>query len=256
MTDPMKEILTLNDVWFYYDGYAVLEGVNLSIKENDFLGVIGPNGGGKTTLLKIILGLLKPSRGDVRVFGGPVENVRGRIGYVPQFSTFDLDFPVKVFDVVLLGMLGKRGILRHFTSRDKLRAGEALKRVGLFEDKDKPVGKLSYGQRQRVFIARALVTDPELLLLDEPTSSVDPAIQSDFYELLMGLKKSMAIVLVTHDIAVISAHVEKVACLNRKLFYHDSKEIKEDDLKAVYGCSIEMIAHGVPHRVMKEHNGK
>jgi zinc transport system ATP-binding protein len=250
-----KEIVSLKNVSFNYNGLSVLEDVSLSIKERDFLGIIGPNGGGKTTLLKMILGLIKPLKGEVKVFGASPEDGRKNIGYIPQASLFDRDFPVNVFDVVLMSRWGKSGLFGGFGKHDKTAAEKALEQVGMIDYRTRRIGSLSEGQKQRVFIARALTSHPGLLLLDEPTSSIDPAMQKSFYELLDKLKKTMAVVLVSHDIGIISGYVDKVACLNRKLFYHDSKDIKQRDLEGLYKCPIELIA-GVPYKVIKEHQNK
>ncbi len=249
-----QEVVKLEDVWVQYDGIPVLEGINLSVLQDDFLGIIGPNGGGKTTLLKVILGLIKPARGTVTVLGKEPEKSRDRIGYVPQYNLFDRSFPVDVRDVVLMGRYGKTGLFRRYNREDRERSEEALEIVGMLEHKDRQVGSLSGGELQRVLIARALVADPKLLLLDEPTASVDPAMQTEFYELLERLKQRMAIILVSHDISAVSIYVDKIACLNRQLHYHGSKEITPEILEATYKCPVQMIAHGtVPHRVLKEH---
>ena len=249
-----KEVVKLEGVWVQYNGVPILEGINLAIEQDDFLGIIGPNGGGKTTLLKIILGLISPSRGKVSVLGKPPEKSRSKIGYVPQHNLFDRDFPINVWDVVLMGRYGKSGLFRRYSSEDRRATQDALQTVGMLDYKDRQMGKLSGGELQRIFIARALVAEPRLLLLDEPTASVDPAMQTEFYELLEKLKKQMAIVLVSHDISAVSIYVDKLACLNRQLHYHGSKEITPEILEATYKCPVQMIAHGfVPHRVLKEH---
>jgi len=237
----------------HYDGVPALEGISLSIKQEDFLGVIGPNGGGKTTLLKVLLGLIKPSQGKVTVLGRLPTQARKFVGYVPQHSLFDHEFPISVWDVVLTGRCGQRGIFKRYSSEDRQLALQALETVEMLDFKDRQIGKLSGGEQQRVFIARALATEPKLLLLDEPTASVDAPMMTEFYELLERLKHRMAIVLVTHDISAVSIYVDKIACLNRRLFYHDSKEITAEELEAAYQCPIDLIAHGVPHRVLKEH---
>ena len=249
-----EEVVRMEDVWLHYDGASILEGVNLSIEHGDFLGLIGPNGGGKTTLLKVILGLVKPSHGKVLVLGQTPERGRRFIGYVSQHNLFDHDFPVSVWDVVLMGRYGRAGLLRRYSGEDRRTAQKALQTMGMLDYKNRQVGKLSGGEQQRVFIARALVSEPRLLLLDEPTASVDPTMQTEFYELLERLKEQMAIVLVSHDISAISIYVDKIACLNRQLFYHGSKEIGPEVLEATYKCPVQMIAHGtVPHRVLREH---
>ena len=235
-----QEIASLQDVWAHYDGVTALEGVTLSLREQDFLGIIGPNGGGKTTLLKIMLGLLKPSQGEVRVLGDIPEKQRKLIGYIPQYSLFDRDFPVSVWDVALMGRLGRARRFRKYEDADKEVALGALETVGMVDLKDSQIGKLSGGQQQRVFLARALVT-------------VVVSLQSGLYELLGKLTEKMAIVMVSHDIGAISVHVNKIACLNRRLFYHNSKEIRAEELEATYKCPVQLIAHGVPHRVLKKH---
>ncbi|HID10962.1 MAG TPA: ABC transporter ATP-binding protein [Candidatus Latescibacteria bacterium] len=248
-----EEIVSLKDVWVHYEGIAVLEGIDLSIYQDDFLAIIGPNGGGKTTLLKVVLGLVRPSRGKVRIFGSSPEKARKSIGYVPQYYNFDPDFPISVRDVVLMGRYGRRGPFRNYDEEDEEVTWKALEVVGMLDYRDRQIGKLSRGQQQRVLLARALATEPKLLLLDEPTTSIDVPMQTEFYEVLGSLKQKMAIVMVSHDISVVSVYVDKIACLNRKLFYHDSKEIRAEDLEAVYCCPVEMIAHGVPHRVLRGH---
>jgi zinc transport system ATP-binding protein len=249
-------ILEIEDLWVKYDGTTVLEAVDLSLCHRDFLGIIGPNGGGKTTLLRAILGLINPSRGKVRVLGRPPSQGREFIGYVPQYSLFDPDFPVSVRAVVLMGRLGTKKLFHNYCAADINAVQEALKSVDMLEFQDRQIGKLSGGQQQRVFVARALVGEPKLLLLDEPMASVDTAMQKGFYELLARLKEEMAIIIVSHDISAVSVYVDKIACLNRRLFYHGTKEISAADLEATYQCPIQMIAHGIPHRVLKEHKDR
>ncbi len=249
-----KEVVRLDDVWVHYDSIPVLEGINLSVEPNNFLGIIGPNGGGKTTLLKVILGLIKPARGKVSVIGQSPERGRKFIGYISQYNLFDHDFPISVLDVVLMGRYSKTGLVRRYSEEDKKIASEALQTVNMLDCKDRQVGKLSSGEQQRIFIARALVTDPKLLLLDEPTASIDPNMQAEFYELIDSLKQRMAIIMVSHDISAVSIYVDQIACLNRQLFYHGSKEVSAEALEKTYQCPIQLIAHGVvPHRVLREH---
>ncbi len=249
------EVVRLEDVWVSYNGRPVLEGVSLSVSSGDFLGLIGPNGGGKTTLLRVMLGLVKPSRGKVLVTGKLPEQSRGDIGYVPQKPLFDPTFPVSVLDVALMGRYGKTGIGRRYSREDRRLAEEALAVVGMLDLRGRQIGQLSGGQQQRVFIARALATKPKLLLLDEPMESIDPASQAELYELLKTLTSRMGIVLVSHNISAISVYVESIACLNRRLHYHGSKEISPEMLEQTYQCPIELIAHGAfPHRILKEHD--
>ena len=246
----------MEDVWVQYNGVTVLEDITLSVQNRDFLGIIGPNGGGKTTLLKVILGLIKPNRGRVTVLGGPPEEGRRFIGYVPQLTQFDREFPATALDVVLMGRLGRKGLLRRYTEEDMEIAYKALESVEILDLKDRQVGKLSGGELQRVFLARALAADPKILLLDEPTASIDEPTKTELYELLKGLNREITIILVSHDIGVISSYVDKIACLNRRLFYHGSKEITAETIEETYRCPVELLAHGVPHRVLKKHEGK
>ncbi|HII03095.1 TPA: ABC transporter ATP-binding protein [Methanosarcinaceae archaeon] len=252
----MEKVIELKDVWVRYGNQVILEAVNLELeKPEGLLGIIGPNGGGKTTLLKVFLGLLKPYRGSVKLFGKTPEKSRDLVGYVPQYKRFDFDFPISVWEVVLTGRMSHTGFLKKYSDEDKKAAEEALKTVEMFQYRDRQIGQLSGGQRQRVFIARALATNPKLLLLDEPNSGLDPHMQDELYRLLDRLKNDMAIIMVTHDLSAVSVYVDKIACLNRKLHYHNSKEIRVEDLEATYQCPVELIAHGVPHRVLDKHNG-
>jgi len=245
------EIVRLRDVWVHLDGIRVLEGIDLDVNQSDFLAVIGPNGGGKTTLLKVVLGLLEPDSGEVKVFGKKPCDGRFLIGYLPQHRSFDPNFPISVFEVVLMGRY--RGLFKNYSSEDEEAVVESLEAVGMLSLKSRQIGSLSGGQLQRVFVARAIVREPDLLLLDEPMSGIDPEAQKSFYELLQELNEKMAIVLVTHDIAAVSTYVETIACLNRRLFYHGPTEGGLGKLEDAYKCPIEILAHGTPHRVLKEH---
>ncbi|MDY6834873.1 MAG: ABC transporter ATP-binding protein [Chloroflexota bacterium] len=248
-----EAVIKLQDVWVDYEGIPALEAACLTVRQYDFLGIIGPNGGGKSTLLKVILGLVKPNKGKITVFGDTPERGRKHIGYVPQHSNFDHAFPIGVWDAVLMGRLHRAGLFRRYGNEDRDAAKHALSTVGMLEYRDRQIGKLSGGQRQRVLVARALTTDPQILLLDEPTASIDTSAQSEFYDLLAELKHKLTIILVSHDLSAVSVHVEKIACLNRRLFYHNSKEIPSDELEATYNCPVDMIAHGIPHRILREH---
>jgi zinc transport system ATP-binding protein len=248
-------LVQLNDIGVSFNDILVLEDINLRIEHSDFIGIIGPNGGGKTTLLKVILGLVRPDKGTVTIMGEPPEKGRRYIGYVSQHNLFDRSFPINVRDTVLMGRYGSTGLFRRYNKDDRLAVEQALQTVGMIDKQEKQLGVLSGGEQQRVFIARALVTNPKLLLLDEPTASVDSAMQTEFYEILDRLKREMAIALVSHDISAVSIYVDKIACLNRQLYYHGSKEITPEILEATYKCPVQMIAHGeVPHRVLKEHS--
>ena len=249
----MVEVIDLKDVWVSYGNVPVLEEVNLVVEDRDFLAIIGPNGGGKSTLLKVILGLIKPDRGSVKLLGDDPKRTRKYAGYVPQYISSNLEFPISVWEVVLMGCLGHKGPFRGYNEKDKKAAYEALKIVDMLDYRERQIGELSGGQKQRVFIARSLVTHPKLLILDEPSTGIDSKRQREFYELLNRLKSEIAILLVTHDMSALSVYVDKVACLNRRLHYHNSKELSPADLEAAYQCPVELIAHGVPHRVLKLH---
>ncbi len=248
--------VSIKGLWVCRAEHAVLEDINLELEAADFLGLIGPNGGGKSTLLKVMLGLIKPDRGEIRIFGLTPEAARGRVGYMPQKTMFDQSFPVKVLDVVLMGRYSRTGLFHRYGPEDRTAARRALKAVKMDDRAEREIGALSGGEQQRVFVARSLVSDPELLLLDEPTAGVDSAQQTEFYDLLSHLNHEMgiAIVLVSHDVTAISKYVSKIACLNQRLYYHGSKEITNEDIEKAYGCPVEMIAHGTPHRVLREHD--
>jgi zinc transport system ATP-binding protein len=243
--------IVLRDVNFAYGATVVLESVNLTVNQADFLGIIGPNAGGKTTLLKIMLGLLQPDQGTVEVFGVPPRDARGAMGYVPQYARFDTSFPISVLDTVRMGTLG-----RTTGPGGRHAALEALEKVDLHDLAGAQIGRLSGGQLQRVLIARALATGPRILLLDEPTASVDTRVGRTVYELLGRLSEEMAVVLVSHDIGVISRHVKTVACLNVRLHYHHSRELTPEMVEAAYGCPVDLVAHGHPHRVLETHAGE
>ncbi|GAB6266513.1 MAG: ABC transporter ATP-binding protein [Methanothrix sp.] len=250
------EIVSIDNLWIFREEHAILEDINLKLERADFLGLIGPNGGGKSTLLKVMLGLIKPDNGRIRIFGLEPEAARARMGYLPQKTIFDQNFPIRVQEVVQMGRFSRTGLFRRYGPADRNAAFRALEEVGMEDRADREIGALSGGEQQRVFVARSLVSDPELLLLDEPTAGVDSSQQTEFYELLCHLNQDMgiAIVLVSHDITAISKYVGKIACLNQRLYYHGSKELTNEDIEKAYGCPVEMIAHGTPHRVLRKHD--
>ena len=256
MPETKEKILSITDLWVRQSGHVVLESINLELFAGDFLGIIGPNGGGKSTLLKAILGLINPDRGKIDVFGLPPAKARSRIGYVPQKTVFDRSFPVKAQEVVLMGRYSRVGLLYRYGKEDRSLALKALKAVGMEDRAEREIGELSGGEQQRVFVARSLVSDPDLLLLDEPTAGIDSAQQTEFYELLSHLNCHLgkAIIMVSHDLTAISTYVSKIACLNQRLYYHGSHELSNEDIEKAYGCPVEMIAHGTPHRVLREHD--
>ena len=244
-------LIEVRDIWFGYERKPVLEAVSLQISAGDFLAIIGPNGGGKTTLVKVILGLLRPWSGSVK---SNLSGRRGAIGYVPQFTDFDDSFPLKVFDVVRMGRLGARGPRRFYSRDDHEQVERALERLGLGAVASAYIGDLSGGQLQRTLIARALVGQPEILFLDEPLGSIDPESRIAVIEALRELHGRIPVVVITHDITPYAGMVEQIACVNRELFYHPGSELTEEMLEQVYGCPVELVAHGVPHRVLGEHH--
>jgi zinc transport system ATP-binding protein len=259
MTNMNRSIVEINDVDFAYNGEEVLQNVSLTINQKDFIAMIGPNGGGKTTLLKLMLGLLKPIKGNIRVLGRSTQKASSFIGYVPQDVHLNQTFPITAIDIVLMGKLDpkKRWVRKSASNRQEAMA--ALERLEMSAHAEKKIGELSGGQRQRVFIARALVTQPRLLLLDEPTASIDTKGQADFFRLLKELNAEIAILVVSHDLLVVSRYVKSVACVNKELHYHNQAEITGDMLETMYPCTdadvcpVELVAHGLPHRVLKDH---
>lgn len=246
--------IEVKNLFYSYSGKEnALENATFEIRRNDFLAVIGPNGGGKTTLIKIILGLLKPSSGIVRVLGKSPEKNSRKIGYVPQETSINMDFPISVFDVVKMGRLQPLKGLFSFSRDDSDHAAQALEFVGMKDFMKRRIGSLSGGQRQRVFIARALVSDPEILILDEPTASVDTQGQTELYERLAELNKEKTVIVVSHDLMVISGYVKSVACVNRSVYYHGHAELTPNMLEMAYNCPVDLVAHGFPHRVLKAH---
>ena len=235
-------IVTFDRVSFAYSGDPVVVEASFDIRLGEFVSVVGPNGGGKTTLLRLILGMVRPDAGSVQVFGGAPERARGRMGYVPQFSRFDPLFPVTVMDVVQMGRIGGfvAGPYRH---DDRLAAVEALEKVGLPELRWRPFSALSGGQRQRVLIARALATHPQLLLLDEPTANVDRAATAKLYELLVELARSLNILLVSHDIGIVSKFVSNVLCVNRTVVKHPISAFTGEMLSELYGSDMALVRH-------------
>ncbi len=252
----MKDIaLKIEHLNVNYGQLSVLSDICFEVEKGELLGIIGPNGGGKTTLLMAVLGLV-PSSGRVEIFGKPLSRSDVRIGYVPQRSDVDRNFPISVIETVMTGMSG--GGLHPFfrySESDRASALDKLSMVGLSGLKDRSIAELSGGEFQRLLLARALAADPEILFLDEPTSNVDPASKAVIYDLLGELNKTTTIILVTHDLMAVSSQVKSIACLNRTLVYHGEPELTGDVVNKLYGCPVELIAHGVPHRVLHTHKG-
>ncbi len=238
----------LHDVSFAYNDEEVLREVHLTIEHGDFLAVIGPNGGGKTTLLKIMLGLLKPARGTVRVFGTEPRHAVMRLGYVPQDTSLNRDFPIRVNDVVLMGRLGHPGVFRRYSPTDHAKVRQALETVGMWDYRGRRIGALSGGQRQRVYIARALASDPDALLLDEPTASIDVEGQRRIYEILKGLNDRMTVVVVSHDLNLLLGYARSVAHVSTTLHIHREPILSTEKLVQLNGmsgghfCPVELLS--------------
>lgn len=246
--------ITIKNLWAGYEADTVLEDVSFEMSQEDYVGLIGPNGGGKTTLIRVILGLLQPDQGSISVMGTTARKGRRHIGYVPQFQVEDKHFPISVWDVVAMGRLKPSlfGNIR-LNDHDKQAIELALSQTGMLDFRRRTMNELSGGQRQRVYISRALATEPKILLLDEPTSSVDSHSSSQLYDLLAELNDHIAILLISHDLTAISTYVKTIGCVNRRLVYHHAKEITEEMLHAAYECPVDLVAHGLPHRVLPSH---
>ena len=247
----MNELIKLDNVTAGYENGIVLRDVSFTVCDRDFIGVIGPNGGGKTTLIKLILGLIKPLSGTIQRF----DNQAGSfIGYLPQQSLIDRKFPITVQDIVLSGLMSAGKGLSRYTSKDKKQAFDLLEQMGIGHLAKRTAGELSGGQLQRVFICRALISSPKLLILDEPNTFVDNRFEHEMYELLQQFNKKMAILIISHDVGTISYFVKTIACVNTYLHYHPSNIITEAQL-AGYNCPLQIITHGdIPHTVLQKHD--
>jgi len=236
-------VVVFKDVNFKYKEVEVLKDINININFRDFLGVVGPNGCGKTTFLKMILGLIEPDSGRVKVLGLTPKQARKKIGYVSQYLESDLSFPLNVIDVVLMGRIGFSYFAFKYSKRDKEMVELALDEVEMNNLKNRKFGNLSGGQRKRVLIARALATEPELLIMDEPTESIDIKVRQDFYELLKRLNEKITIVISSHDLGFVSSYVNHVACLNRTITCHPTKALTGKMIEELYNGSIRMVEH-------------
>ena len=238
-----REVVRFRNVDFSYNGVPVLEDVNFTIQDKSFISIVGPNAGGKTTLLKLMLGLLKPSRGTIEIFELPPDKARPLIGYMPQHVQFDPHFPVTVLDVVLMGRLGNGTHLGPYRKKDRAICLDALRKLEMYDVRHHPFGALSGGQRQRVLVARALAAEPQLLLLDEPTSNVDMAVETGLFELLHTLSKTITIVVVSHDLGFVSQYVQNVVCVNRRVMVHPTTAITGEMINTLYGTDVRMVRH-------------
>ncbi len=232
----MKKQIVVNNLSFSYNKNQILENINLTVFENDYIAVIGPNGGGKTTFVKLLLGLLKPSNGDIKILGESPLKMRNFIGYLPQYINFNMDMPINIIDIVLQGRLDKNRLF--FTKEDRKIAYDKLELMGVVHLKDRKIKDLSGGQRQRVLLARALCREPKILILDEPTASIDLEGQKEIYALLKELPLTKLII--SHDINILFEGVSRVAHINKKLYMHegvDANSLKQDG----HFCEMELI---------------
>lgn len=251
----MNEIISLTNISAAYENKRVLTDVNLNIYEKDFLGLIGPNGGGKTTLIKVILGLIKPVSGEIHFYENGKEIEEITMGYLPQYSSIDKEFPISVYDVVLSGLSKQKSILHKYTEEQHKKVAEVIERMGLEKIQQKAIGKLSGGQLQRALLGRALVSDPKVLILDEPNTYIDKRFEAKLYSLLGEINKERAIILVSHDIGTVLQNVKSIACVNEEVDYHPDNEVPAEWLEEHFGCPIEMLGHGsYPHRILKCHH--
>lgn len=252
---PQPLLLAVHDVCAGYEGKTVLENVSLNVFQGDFIGVIGPNGGGKTTLMRVMLGLHKPTAGRVTYYQNGRETSEITMGYLPQYTQIDRKFPISVYDVVLTGLGKQKPRFRPFTNAQHQQVKDTLEQMGLDSLSREPIEALSGGQLQRVLLARALVSNPDILILDEPNTYIDRRFQEQMYTMLDNINRHCAIVMVSHDVGSVLQNVKSVACVNRTLHYHPDTEISDTELREHLGCPIELVAHGdLPHRVLRKHS--
>lgn len=251
----INPIIRLEHICAAYDRKQVLEDVDLTIYDRDFLGVIGPNGGGKTTLMKIILGLLKPESGRISFYEGGKEVPTISMGYLPQYSSIDKKFPISVYDVVLSGLNKQKSLFRSFSSKQREQVQRVIVRMGLEGLEKRAIGQLSGGQLQRALLGRAIVSNPSVVILDEPNTYIDKRFEAELYSLLNEINKECAIVLVSHDIGTVLQNVKSIACVSGHLDYHPDTQIPVEWLEKHFGCPIDLIGHGnLPHRVLMCHH--
>jgi len=240
MNKPAIEITDLN---FSFDELVILENINMKIEQGDFAGLVGPNGGGKTTLLKLILGLYKAKSGRISIMGERLKKQRKTIGYVPQYANFNSDFPISVQDTVLQGRLGVTNALGRYSKKDKAIAIKMMQETEILDLAHRSIQSLSGGQMQRVLVARALATEPEILLLDEPTANIDQRAEKDIFDIFKSINKRMTILIISHDIGFVSDYINKVFCLNKTMVCHDAAPVTSDTIHALYGDHVSEVLH-------------
>jgi zinc transport system ATP-binding protein len=236
-------VIRVEGVSFSYGAAPVLENIQLDVPDGEFLGIVGPNAGGKSTLLKLILGLLEPARGRIEVLGRRPADARGQLGYVPQHPSFARDFPVSVEQVVLTGRLGRRNLAGRYSAADREVARWVMTQTEIVDLAERRIETLSGGLLQRVLVARALAAEPRILILDEPTANIDMRVETDIFDLLQILNQRMTILVVSHDVAFISSYVGRVACLNRTLLCHPTEAIDGRIIQDLYGGDVRLVAH-------------
>ena len=237
-----------------YEQSIALEDVNLDIFEDDFIGIIGPNGGGKTSLVKAIMGVV-PHSGEIEFAPALQRKSHLKIGYMPQVSQFDTRFPISIEEVVLSGLQSEKGFFGRYTHADRQRATELLKQMGIDQIASRPIGEVSGGQLQRALLCRAIIAEPKLLILDEPTNFVDNNFEREFYALVKQLHERMAVMIVSHNVGTITSLVNAIICVNRHVHRHDSHILTEEQLLN-YDCPIQVVSHGhIPHTVLEHHTG-
>ena len=248
-------LIQITDLSASYDNKTVLSHINLTVYEQDFLGVIGPNGGGKTTLVKSILGLHRLDKGQIRFFREGKETPEINMGYLPQYNSIDKKFPISVYEVVLSGLSKQKSLFKRYSKEQHEQVREIIVRMGLEGFENRAIGQLSGGQLQRAMLGRALVSNPEVIILDEPNTYIDKRFEAKLYELLEEINRERAIILVSHDIGTVLQNVKTIACVNETLDYHPDTEVPAEWLEEHFGCPIELLGHGhLPHRVLKCHH--
>ena len=249
-----KKIISLRNVGVAYEGHTALEGVNLDIYEDDFIGIIGPNGGGKSSLVKAIMGAVEHN-GEIEISDILRKDNHYKIGYMPQVSQFDMRFPISIEEVVLSGLQTERGFFGRYTAKDKELAHKTLEKMGIAELASRPIGEVSGGEMQRALLCRAIISEPKLLILDEPTNFVDNSFEREFYAMVQELSHNMAVMIVSHDLGTITSVVKSIVCVNRTAHRHDSNVLTEEQLRN-YNCPIQIVSHGhIPHTVLEHHTG-